>query len=908
MLEFPTRNRMSVAQKLNSPDLETESLLKTCHLFRDASSEALEFVLQLGQRVSVPQGEPIILENELNDQVYFVLKGAIEIVSYIAEEKRIQRVALLKEGSQFAEFSVLTGKTKSGSAYAFQDCQLFSLPGQNFLELLRGFPEVTKTLVSMLAGLNFRVETAGDFIPFYSNDQLKIQKDVLGLLPIQLWKKMGSIPLSMSGGTLAVAMKDPHSEELFQYLKSSAPNLEVLAYLIPDLEFDSACEFTTKWLKSAEFGQQQPKPTKLSIVDSDAAQDLNAFLKATPLFSELPEQALAQLSSYLQPQQFKAGQVVLSKGEQVPSAFLVLEGRLRVSRPIEHSKAGVEVSHLEAGSLFGEVSVLTNSESVYTYRTLKDSVLLPIPAEIFTQLIGTPYFTLPMARHLADRMQKMGARPGLKYFRSLEHMDFREVAQLIPSSVMTQHQVLPLKILDNEIILGVVQPDFRRIFSAVGRYLLDYRLRVFGITPEQFKGFYQQFKLLKGQQHSDGIAQAGGVQVARTGQNQQTPSQALDQILLTGMANRCSDIHFEPGEEFMTVRYRIDGVLQEKSEKISKADSKEVIGRLKIISNMDIANQHTPQDGQIKTKIGETLVMARSSCLPMKYGEKFVLRVIRAQSSVVPLNMLAPDRRAIRLLQGIAKCRQGLFLVTGPTGSGKTTTLYSMLNEINRVDINVVTLEDPVEMEIPGFNQVEIDRKKGLDFGMALRSVLRQDPDVIMVGEIRDEESAKIVFEAAITGHLVFSTLHTNSSLDVSPRLHELGVPNATIAAGLLGVLTQRLLRANCKKCIEVRPMTPSERELVKEVLKHENFTPEIHQSSGCPACNNTGYFDRIPVLEIWTNTLPMKKALIQGLSIQEMMEVARADGYETLFEFGVKLALSGMTTLEEVKRVLTNV
>jgi type II secretory ATPase GspE/PulE/Tfp pilus assembly ATPase PilB-like protein len=253
----------------------------------------------------------------------------------------------------------------------------------------------------------------------------------------------------------------------------------------------------------------------------------------------------------------------------------------------------------------------------------------------------------------------------------------------------------------------------------------------------------------------------------------------------------------------------------------------------------------------------------------------------------------------------VARSRQGLFLVTGPTGSGKTTTLYSILNAINDVSVNVTTLEDPVEMEIKGFNQIEVDYKRGLDFGKALRAVLRQDPNVIMVGEIRDEESAKIVFDAAITGHLVLSTLHTTSSLDIAPRLLELGVSPANIAAGILGVLTQRLLRANCKKCLSERPASVSEKNIFREFLKMEQPPEMLFQSTGCPACNNTGYHHRMPVLEVWRNSPAMQKALLERKSGEEMMQIARADGFETLLEAALKMVLSGLTSLDEVRRVL---
>lgn len=881
-----------------SDNLDVHAMLKNSLLFQGADETILNFAQQHLEPVKFSKGDPIVLENEPNDHVYFIYSGAVEIVNYVSEDKRVQRLALLKPGSNFAEFSVLTRAAKSGSAYAYEDSYLLRMHGDRFLEILKKFPSVSKKLVKDLADLNMRVEVMNDFIPFYNPSQLTVTREAADVLPQPTWTKFKTIPLHFHAGVLSVAMQDPFNDQLYNFLHSSYPNLEIQVFLISGGEFESAVDYAVRWLKSPQGTSHQKTP-------DSPIKDIAELLSKCVITAELPDNVKQQLLSYLKPTEVKAGQVIAKPGAALEVLHIVQKGKLVVSRSVPRCKGMIQVFNLGPGDTFGETSCLSGRQNAHFVRADEDTTVVTIPKVLLEQLLATPLFTLPMAKALALRLQKLGHISGMRYFKTDQPLDFRRVVNLLPYSLITEHQILPLLLNDNEISVGAVHPDSGKVMALIGRYLVDYRVKILGITEEQFKGFYQQFKMLGDQ--IGGTNFTGSSSSIKT--SQVDAVKVLDEILLTGLSNRCSDIHFEPTEKHLVTRYRIDGVMVERPEKIPNEMAKEIISRLKILSNMDISQQKIPQDGQLKAKIGEAVVIARSSSLPIKYGEKIVLRIIRSKNNIVPLNMLAPDRRAIKILQAIANCSQGLFLVTGPTGSGKTTTLYSLLNEINRVDVNVITLEDPVEMEISGFNQCEIDRKRGLDFGLALRSVLRQDPDVVMVGEIRDEETAKTVFEAAITGHLVLSTLHTSSSLDVAARLKELGVPPATMAAGLLGVLTQRLIRALCKKCSYETPTTASEADYIRSILGESVHVPEkLKRSKGCPACSGSGYFDRIPVLEIWRSTLPMRKALMEEMDLQKMLEVARQDGFENLLEFGVRLCLSGLTTIDEVKRCLSNV
>jgi type IV pilus assembly protein PilB len=888
---------MSAASPIQPDSSELVSQLRSCLLFREAPTESIEFASLGAQEVFFKRGECIILEKEFNDSVYFIIKGAVEIVNFLSEENRIQRLALLKAGNNFAEFSVLTKSTRSGSAYAFEDCVLLKMDGTHFINMLHKFPPVALKLAQIFALINQGVEMTTELVPFYQPSQLIVSQEVTSYLPPTMWARQGVIPASIKAGLLTVILKNPLNEDFFQYMRTSFPNIELAICLISESEFDVALQAAQHSLKTA------PKSApKLSAVQapSEIPQDVIGWLKVSKLFSQVPETILQQIQSHIKPIQVKSGATILKAGSEVPVYHLIAKGQVQLHRLLGGGKTFSTMMTLNAGEGFGEVQVLTGGKFSFHARAQEDCILLPIPATIIHQLFKLPNFSVPLASNLAQRLQVLGHVAGMKFFKTEEKIDFKPVAHLIPLSLMTEQRILPLKIIDQEVLLCAVNPDTLDIMSRVSRYLKGYRLKLFSIREDQFKIWHSQLKM-----HIEATVENS----AQSGTSKEKPKidviKWTDQIILTGMKNRSSDIHFEPTEEYLSIRYRIDGVLQEYNERLDNETGREVVNRLKIISEMDISLQFVPQDGQLKTMINDVQVVARANCVPVRYGEKFVLRLIRSQSSVVPLAMIAPDRRVVNILNGVARSRQGLFLVTGPTGSGKTTTLYSMLNAINDVSVNVTTLEDPVEMEIKGFNQIEVDYKRGLDFGKALRAVLRQDPNVIMVGEIRDEESAKIVFDASITGHLVLSTLHTTSSLDIAPRLLELGVSPATIAAGLLGVLSQRLLRSNCKKCKTTRPASQSEKNIFVDILRMENPPEELPYSTGCPACNNTGYHHRMPVLEIWRNSLAMQRALLEKKSTEELMKIARQDGFETLLEAGLKMVLSGLTSLEEVRRVL---
>jgi len=373
-------------------------------------------------------------------------------------------------------------------------------------------------------------------------------------------------------------------------------------------------------------------------------------------------------------------------------------------------------------------------------------------------------------------------------------------------------------------------------------------------------------------------------------------------IVAEAVDQGASDIHVEPTRKTMVIRNRVDGLLRQSLE-LPKWVQGAVISRIKIMATMDIAEKRLPQDGRIGVRVGGKSLDLRVSTLPAAFGEKVVIRILDSANAAIPLDSLGfppPDQQ---LMEELIRRPQGILLVTGPTGSGKTTTLYAALHKIRSVERNITTIEDPIEYEIGGINQVAVQEKIGLTFASALRSMLRQDPDVIMVGEMRDLETATIATQAALTGHLVFSTMHTNSSVATVTRLRNLGMPSYLIASTIIGVVAQRLVRKICPKC-RVR-YEPSERELshLRTGVRKDRFT--FYRGEGCPACGGSGYRGRIGIYEILPMTRQIREAITANASEEDIIRLAAARGMKTLGQAALEQVREGITTLEDVYRVV---
>lgn len=371
----------------------------------------------------------------------------------------------------------------------------------------------------------------------------------------------------------------------------------------------------------------------------------------------------------------------------------------------------------------------------------------------------------------------------------------------------------------------------------------------------------------------------------------------LDQLLKQALTQRASDIHFEPTEHYLRIRLRVDGVLHA-FPAVSLTLMASIIARLKVLGSLDIAERRLPQDGQFTVELAGKPLSFRISTLPCRYGEKVVLRLLHKVEQALDLQRIGMSPEALAQFQSALSQPQGLILVTGPTGSGKTVTLYSALQSRNHTDVNICSVEDPVEIPLDGLNQTQVSPRAGLTFQSILRSLLRQDPDIVMVGEIRDGETAEIAIKAAQTGHLVLSTLHTNSTVETLVRLEQMGVARWMVSSALLMVVAQRLVRKLCPHC---RQETPGELALPHSLWPR----PLPHWTApGCQHCYH-GYHGRLAIFEILPLTPELRQAITHGLSPAELMQHARKAGMVTLFENGCLAVEQGLTTQEELLRVL---
>ncbi|EKQ69571.1 type II secretory pathway, ATPase PulE/Tfp pilus assembly pathway, ATPase PilB [Leptolyngbyaceae cyanobacterium JSC-12] len=519
------------------------------------------------------------------------------------------------------------------------------------------------------------------------------------------------------------------------------------------------------------------------------------------------------------------------------------------------------------------------------------------------------------------------------------------IDQLIPIDMCRNHKLVPLSKSENEppsVLVAMVNPDDLRAQDDLNRVLRarGFALQRMVITNEDYQRLISKYldeqverqKQIEQQAKVDIQADLEGLGYMDLQDAPEETDADLDvadaeaapvialanKILIKALQEGVSDIHIEPQEEFLRVRFRKDGVLREAFEPFPKKIIPAVTARFKIMAQLDIAERRVPQDGRIRRRYDNRNIDFRVSTLPSKHGEKVVLRILDNSATQLGLEKLIGDSETLKIVQDMIARPFGLILVTGPTGSGKTTTLYSALSERNDPGVNICTAEDPIEYTLAGLTQVQVIREKGMDFAMILRAFLRQDPDVILVGETRDRETAKTAIEAALTGHLVLTTLHTNDAAGAIARLDEMGVEPFMVSGALIGVVAQRLVRRVCDECRI--PYTPSREELARfgltasrdgeiTLYKANTLQPHEIQEAGsrnqlCPKCKGVGYKGRCGVYEVMRITERLQTLINQGAPTDRIKEAAVEEGMKTLLAYSLNLVREGQTTLEEVERV----
>ncbi len=559
-----------------------------------------------------------------------------------------------------------------------------------------------------------------------------------------------------------------------------------------------------------------------------------------------------------------------------------------------------------------------------------------VMSEIEAKAVGSPFQALldrmVLAKQLSPvdaeallREKKHGARIKLEseedvlrwlakeydvVFSSLDDIEpDKQVLSLFPARLLVKDELLPLR-REN----GSVEIATSRLFATQGldtlKAMTGLRLKLV-LAPSEAIQREMKKRLGVGADTIGTLGEEASFQVVDEDKEDTNLDNAaedasiirfVNQVLRDAIELRASDIHLEPFEDELRIRYRIDGVLQEIPVPPQvKRFQPAIVSRVKILSHLNIAEKRLPQDGRIKIRLDENEVDIRVSVIPMLHGEAVVMRLLRQSATLRGMGQLGMDERELKSFRKMLGLPHGIILVTGPTGSGKTSTLYTALNEINDAVRKIITIEDPIEYQLKGINQIQVSEKAGLTFARGLRAILRHDPDVLLIGEIRDKETAQIAVQASLTGHLVFSTLHTNDAPGALTRLVDMGVEPYLVASSLEAVLAQRLVRVLCPDCKQ------EDNSLSTQTLKIElDFAADtkIFKAVGCRNCRQTGYHGRRGIFEWMDSTNEIRRMILKNCSSDELRTVAQRNGMRTLAEDGWRLVQAGVTTPEEVLRV----
>ena len=680
----------------------------------------------------------------------------------------------------------------------------------------------------------------------------------------------------------------------------------------------------------------------MSAVLNDTDAQLVLFLKNVKLFAELSNESLAKLGTCLKLAEFPPAEVIVREGAPGVSMYIIKSGLVEVRKKDPITGIDFLVAQLSDGAAVGEMSLLTGKPRTATVTTVKPTAVFTLTRADFRNLLTHhPEISLGLARILAERLEDANKQVGIEYVSLFKEKFDARVVGLLPQSLCLLHKVLPISYVNNSVRLAMVNPSNLVAFDDVRRYIKGAIIEPQICTDDDFKKFMDsvypdlmglppekreadrrreeerdkkrekkpapEFQLQSLEELQNEILSGLEVQ-----QEEEEKTDAMDlaaasedapivrlanNILALAIKKGASDIHIEPHENVVVLRLRIDGILYVEAN-LSKKIQLPLASRFKILSRLDIAERRLPQDGRISIRIENRAIDFRVSTVPAKFGEKIVMRILDKSGSLLPLDKIIVHAPSVELLRRMISQPYGIVYVTGPTGSGKTTTLYSSLNEINSPEVNISTAEDPIEYDLPGLCQVQTHSDIGLDFARVLRAFLRQDPDVILVGETRDQETAKISVEAALTGHLVFTTLHTNDGPSTFERLQEMGIEPFLMANSTIGIVAQRLARKLCQNC-----KVPA--EVDETTLTYFGYSsanaPTFYKAEGCDQCSHTGKKGRVGVFELLVMNDELKRAVARGAQTDEIRALAVANGMKTLKDYALILLSEGLTSVDEV-------
>jgi type IV pilus assembly protein PilB len=676
----------------------------------------------------------------------------------------------------------------------------------------------------------------------------------------------------------------------------------------------------------------QPAPASAAPAPAPAAPQ--HFLQRIQIFSALSPLECQEVVKRMKRRDFPPHQIIVREGQPGNSMFFITAGLVEVRRKDPATGIDFLLTEMGPGQNFGEMSLLTGKPRTATVTAVEPTTCAVLEQADFQQLmLQYPKIGLALTKILAERVEAASQHVGIEFINlSKIRFDPRVVA-LLPHAMLVQHKVIPVAFCNNRLTLAMVNPNNIIALDDIRRIIKGVMIEPVVATEEDFAKFMKSTypALVKREDETKESSAATTAEAtvdllqsdiirdlqlaeetgatSSSGESKQDLMSASEDAPIIRLANSVlgmaikkgtSDIHVEPMETELVIRYRIDGVLQV-AQKLPKKIQLGLISRLKILSKLDISEKRLPQDGRISVTMEGKPIDFRVSTIPGKWGEKVCMRILDKSNTALGLDKVVTHGPTLSLIRELISQPYGIMYVTGPTGSGKTTTLYSALAEINEPGINISTAEDPIEYDLAGINQVQANKDIGLDFARILRAFLRQDPDVILVGETRDKETAHIAVEAALTGHLVFTTLHTNSAAGAFTRLGEMGIEPFLVSSSTIGVMAQRLARRVCQNC--------------KEGYKADDQTCDymglprgstLFKGMGCDACGAKGVKGRVGIYEVMKMGPELRALVAKGALTEEIHATALKLGMLDLKKYAGVLLLEGLTSVEEVLQVVS--
>ena len=663
-------------------------------------------------------------------------------------------------------------------------------------------------------------------------------------------------------------------------------------------------------------------------------------LSELPLFSFLTPAEIAEIESKMQRRDYAPQQTIVREGGPGDAAFVVLSGLVAVRRRDPRSGVEFMLSELGTGQMFGEMALITGKPRNASVVAVESTACAVLVRDDFNAAIRAhPGIALGLAQVMAERVEQANRHTGIDFINLSKLKVDPLVLTLLPQSVLTEHHVLPVAFCNNRLTLAMTNPNNVVAFDDVRRILKGVMIEPAAIAEDDFKRFmsttYEETVVKPAEQQKPPPKRAPASSAAKSDlattvdllqsdiirelqladdhteaiESKQDLMIASEDAPIIRLANSvlglaitqgASDIHIEPQEQDVTIRYRIDGVLQV-VQRLPKKVQMGLVSRVKILARLDIAEKRLPQDGRFAVTMEGKPIDFRVSTIPGKWGEKVVLRILDKSNTTLGLDKLITHAPTLSLVREMIAQPYGIIYVTGPTGSGKTTTLYSALAEINDPGVNISTAEDPIEYDLAGVTQIQANASINLTFANILRAFLRQDPDVMLVGETRDKETAHTAVEAALTGHLVFTTLHTNSAAVAFTRLGEMGIEPFLVSSSTIGVVAQRLARRLCPQCRE--PYEADASAAGYFGLK-EGIT--FYRARGCSNCGGKGVRGRVGIYEVMRITAALRQLIARGAPAEEIHAAALADGMLDLKGYAAILLQDGLTSVDEVTSVVS--